>query len=1051
MKYIKLFLASSIVEFEHERNELGNYILSLNNYYVKHGIYLELVMCEDLSNAMAKASKQEEYNQFIGESDFFYIIFGRSAGQYTIEEFNVALEHFRNTKSPRIYTFFQKLPEGEKAASSVKDFMTRLSEELGHYFSTFSSLDSIKLNMLVEITRSKLLNEKIDIKDGKALINGREMLSLENIPIFKNNTKLQQLQEEISALRKERAELAVKFAENPEDMELYQKLTEVTDRSREITKQLHQLEKTILDICSTIAERNSSGKLVTFWEKEASRCLDEGDYEGALAILRDPAMDDELDHLDKMMDAREEELEVHINAQRFKIKTLMARGVNQKTLPEIYDCYEKCEKIAKKRKIETDIVYEYASFLSSLKDYEKAIPKAQWLRKFYDLEEKVEEYKKGDLYNLLGALYSNAKRPTEAEGYLKKAIELRERLVDENSATYSGDLALSYVNLGYLFYYYYTTRYTEAEKYLKKAIELWERLADENPAVYRADLAYSYERIGNIYSRTDRPGKADEYLKKAIELWERLADENPAAYTADLAGSYARIGNLYSRTDRPTEAEEFLKKRIELRDRLISEDPAAYSGVVAGIYESIGGFYRQKKQLTKAEEYLKKAIELRERLVDVNPAAYNGDLADGYAMLGGLYRFDFDKEKLTEAEKYYKKAIEIYVHLIQVTPGLYAGSLSISYGNLIGIYNIKKQLPKVENAYKSLIEIYEQLADNNFSGYADKLADLYKEIGEFYEENSDSVFTDGLSEAKSAYEKAISLWERMTKNDPCKYELVLAENYKHLGYLYEITDSNTEAVKEYEKAIVIYEKLSKDSDSKADMDGLMKLYENVGDSHRELKQFSEAEEAYRKSIGICLRLFYENPEKYILETGDYINQKLSDLQTEAEHFSEAENKLKELIDICEQLEQEESVNNDSLANIYRKVGNLYRETGQLDKAEETYNKSIGLYERLTKENPCEYTPALVNVYSDIGFLYHDMNERGRVGKETLMRYFSEAENEYKKAIKFYEELEKENPGEHTIDLALVYDNLGYLYEDTKRFDEAEELHKKAETYMARQQ
>lgn len=33
LKHIRLFLASSIVEFEHERREFGNYIRALNDIY----------------------------------------------------------------------------------------------------------------------------------------------------------------------------------------------------------------------------------------------------------------------------------------------------------------------------------------------------------------------------------------------------------------------------------------------------------------------------------------------------------------------------------------------------------------------------------------------------------------------------------------------------------------------------------------------------------------------------------------------------------------------------------------------------------------------------------------------------------------------------------------------------------------------------------------------------------------------------------------------------------------------------------------------------------
>ncbi len=65
MKFIKIFLASSIVEFRNERQQMGNFIRSLNDIYVKRGIYFELAICEDLGESVALERKQQEYNEAI--------------------------------------------------------------------------------------------------------------------------------------------------------------------------------------------------------------------------------------------------------------------------------------------------------------------------------------------------------------------------------------------------------------------------------------------------------------------------------------------------------------------------------------------------------------------------------------------------------------------------------------------------------------------------------------------------------------------------------------------------------------------------------------------------------------------------------------------------------------------------------------------------------------------------------------------------------------------------------------------------------------------------
>jgi hypothetical protein len=109
MKVIKLFLASSIVESEHE---LSAYINSLNKIYVPRDIFFELTVYEELSNALAKARKRAEYNESIQNSQYFYVIFDTKASTDAIEEFDVALKSFQESGAPKIYTYFMQLPEG---------------------------------------------------------------------------------------------------------------------------------------------------------------------------------------------------------------------------------------------------------------------------------------------------------------------------------------------------------------------------------------------------------------------------------------------------------------------------------------------------------------------------------------------------------------------------------------------------------------------------------------------------------------------------------------------------------------------------------------------------------------------------------------------------------------------------------------------------------------------------------------------------------------------------------------------------------------------------
>lgn len=179
VKYIKVFIASSIVEFKKERQELAAFINSLNNICVKKGIYIELMLCEDLGNAVAMKRKQDEYNEFIRSCQYFYILFGKKAGGYTVEEFDVALKQFQDSGAPKIHTYFKQLPDGETAEQSIMDFRNRLDKQLDHHYSWFTRLITIKLNMLLELSRDPLVCCVVECKDGKVYLDSKPILSLD--------------------------------------------------------------------------------------------------------------------------------------------------------------------------------------------------------------------------------------------------------------------------------------------------------------------------------------------------------------------------------------------------------------------------------------------------------------------------------------------------------------------------------------------------------------------------------------------------------------------------------------------------------------------------------------------------------------------------------------------------------------------------------------------------------------------------------------------------------------------------------------------------------
>ena len=113
-KTIKIFIASSIVEFANERMAIENFIRKISdNFEEQYDVKIKPILCENLDDAYSTVRKQEEYNEEIRQSELCFFIFFTKAGQYTQEEFEVARKAFEESGKPKIYTYFKIIKDGK--------------------------------------------------------------------------------------------------------------------------------------------------------------------------------------------------------------------------------------------------------------------------------------------------------------------------------------------------------------------------------------------------------------------------------------------------------------------------------------------------------------------------------------------------------------------------------------------------------------------------------------------------------------------------------------------------------------------------------------------------------------------------------------------------------------------------------------------------------------------------------------------------------------------------------------------------------------------------
>ncbi|MEM9271600.1 MAG: hypothetical protein AAGA80_01370 [Cyanobacteria bacterium P01_F01_bin.143] len=144
-KIIKIFLASSS-ELKDDRKEFEIFINYKNKEFIRKDIFLELVMWEDVIDAMSQTRLQDEYNKAITKGDIFISLFHEKVGQSTTEEFLRALTTFNFNKKLPIYTYFKESlirPSEAIQMRSIFGFQDKL-RKLGHFYNVYENIDELK-------------------------------------------------------------------------------------------------------------------------------------------------------------------------------------------------------------------------------------------------------------------------------------------------------------------------------------------------------------------------------------------------------------------------------------------------------------------------------------------------------------------------------------------------------------------------------------------------------------------------------------------------------------------------------------------------------------------------------------------------------------------------------------------------------------------------------------------------------------------------------------------------------------------------------------------
>ena len=851
MTTIHIFLGSSLDELRLDREEIGNYVRMLNDVYIDRGVYIKLYECEYENAAMVSGRKQEEYNEEIRQSDIFLVLFYNKAGQYTIEEFREAYKQFQSTGAPAILTCFRQ-GEGYAPDQSVLEFMDELDEQLGHYFKKYTHIDSVKLTLLLQMKLMKL-DVPIELEESAVTVGGKQLLTLENIPMWAENIDFQSLKKQYQAC--ERAYLDAKAATT--DPVTDPVFLRASEQWNEAKKALRKLEQELFSIALKIEQKNNNSTL-TERQRKAYELMEQGDADGANSILDLREILDDVEDTEtwkqqeheKVDQRANKKLEQNVQELLQKIEILKTQVQNPDRFDQIKDIFEKAVGIEERNHLKKIAMREYVSYLYDQKDYNNAIPLAeQYLN---DVEKHGDKSDIADAANMLGLLYHDTNRLELAEQEFLQAKEIQEQFAAENPSAYQLDLAGTCNNLGNL--YSDTNRLELAEQEYLRAKEIQEQFAAENPSAYQPDLAMSCNNLGNLYSDTDRLELAEQEYLRAKKIYEQLAAEQPSAYQPYLAGMCNNLGSLYANTNRMDKAEQEYLRAKEIREQQAAENPSAYQMDLAGVCSNLGDLYSDTNRLELAEQEYLRAKEIREKLAAENPSAYQPDLASTCNNLGVLYA---DTKRIGLAEQELLRAKEIYRQLAAQHPSMYKSDLAMGCYNFGVFYEKTNRMDKAEQEYLRAKKIFEQLAAEHPSAYQPDLASTCNNLGDLYKN------TNRIEAAEQEYLRAKEIYEQLAAEQPSAYQPNLASTCNNLGHLYADTNHMDKAEQEYLRVKEIYEQLAAENSSAYKLDLAMSC-NNLGILYKDTNRMDKAEQEFVRAKKICEQLAKISPERYML-------------------------------------------------------------------------------------------------------------------------------------------------------------------------------------------
>ena len=706
MREIRMITAFSGRDLAQDREELESFLCSVDAVLEKQDCGFRVKLWNGSSDEALGEKTPDTRNQRIAESSLVYLLVGQEADAELTEAFETAMAHFREKQTPDIRVFFREA-SGEPEAESVQAFRRHLKETECHS-RTFSHMDAVKGNLLLAVTRA--LPDALDFRDGQARLYGTPVLPLDNLPACAGHRELRRLWAQRAERMAALARLWTAYRARPEESARFAAMMEASRKLNRRNQEIQGLEAAMLRLYTHL--EGETERPLTWRQREARRCLDAGDYQGALAVLRDGERRQDLAFAEQLMDQMDlirtrgmEEIRGYLAENRTRTAILETRSGDVDILSETRACYEESAALARKYGMEREVLRPYAAFLRRQGEFAAAVQLCgEWeaacardggapaeqaeiqrflvgcytedtgdrdlvhpqdaLRVLRGLAEKYQcgaplAAACGDLADFL----EKRKQMEEAERLFAVSLDIFRELAADAVSTYGGDFARICARLADL--RRRNGHPEEAEKRYREALRVTRDLETRQPCAHLPRLAGICGNLADLLAPDERRfAEAETLYREALDIYRKLAENNPGVYVPSLAGACEHLADMLCARNQEEEAVELYREARYLFRHLAEENPAVYGTSAAEVCREFAGVLHILGRENEAMEVSREALAAYQALAEENPAR----LPDAAQAGNSLALLLSDAGQWEEAEALHCAALDLYRELAGKAP-----------------------------------------------------------------------------------------------------------------------------------------------------------------------------------------------------------------------------------------------------------------------------------------------------------------------------------------------------------------------------------------------